>query len=140
MSQAFIGQRVSPRGIGGWLWAPLVNLIGNTGWLTYSLIVEMPGDAGAPRLGHGYTFFNAAFDLYGAACLVLLLLRKKAVPDLMAGFYLLMLAHAVWGTVLAMDTAQYPDRLVQLLATVMACGVWIPYFRVSQRVKNTFLR
>jgi hypothetical protein len=145
-----------PKGISGWLLLPLINLAGNTGWLTYSLILgalgsELPrsGDAGAaqmaagaiaPWLVHGYAIFNVIFDVFGAICLVLFLERKKTLRRMMEGFYILMLAHAGWGAGLAMQTPQYPDHLIQLFAAVIACGVWIPYFRVSERVKNTFVR
>jgi hypothetical protein len=73
--------------------------------------------------------------------------KKRQVPALMIGFYVLIIAKAVLNLALL---RLYPDLVTApsdmtdawrgIAQALIAGAIWIQYFRVSERVENTFVR
>lgn len=97
-------------------------------------------------LGLALVIFSGFVITYALLCLARFFQKKKHVPAMMIGFYLclLIMAGANAALLLRFPTLQAkPDDLNEALVgvaqTVVFCAVWIPYFRISRRVKNTFV-
>jgi hypothetical protein len=159
----------APVGIGGWLILPLLHLIASPARIVYELVQgwnEGLAEAGADvevgvedviagleylntgeRIAAGFALCAAVIVLYAAFCLIQFLRKKRQVPNLMIAFYLLLGALVVGNYVLlanfpALWTApeDLSDARTGLIRTAIAMAIWIPYFIVSERVKNTFVR
>jgi Protein of unknown function (DUF2569) len=95
-------------------------------------------------LAGGLFLIFAAFTLGVVAPLVLLVLmfrRSSWLPRGMIAFYI---ANAVLVAGLAVAMAANwvdndPTLGRDFAQALMACGIWIPYFNISKRVKNTFV-
>ncbi len=144
-----------PAGIGGWLILPIVHLVLNAGYIFYTfgagvLAGAHAAEPGEPAAASSNTFliyvgfFELAVAIYAIYCLVRFFQKKREVPKLMITFYVFLLLSAIGEfSALPSPTAATPDGLQGLsglVRTVIFCGVWIPYFAVSKRVKNTFIR
>jgi hypothetical protein len=91
----------------------------------------------------------AANLLLVAGSLYLLLLfsrERKQFPTFIIGLYIFLLLCAVVDMVMSAQVVEAisPGDGVQAIGrlgrTLVACCIWIPYFLVSKRVKNTFVR
>lgn len=102
------------------------------------------------KVAVGFFFYSVFVFLYAAFCLIQLLRQKRSVPKLMIGFYLLlaiMVVGSYWVVNAYADTyadlgiteEDKTDAVMGLIRVGIACAVWIPYFLVSKRVKNTFV-
>lgn len=148
-----------PKGIGGWLILPILHLV---------TTIVLTGINVFPVWQNRYGLFGLLFDpvnrwmvlpiaissisataviLLAACALVMMLLRKRMLPWLMIGFYCMVVLAAVFDWALF---SQYPefrepnaDDLGQarndVVRTIIAAAIWIPYFLVSKRVKATFI-
>lgn len=155
-------------GIGGWLVLPPVHLVLNAGIIAYTFVTSfMKGyNEGPTQRAAGAAssviekFFSPAMlasfgvalisvwvFLYAVFCLIRFFQKTKNVPKLMIGFYSLIMILAL-ANVLAIE--RFPelstnpnDTFDAVMGTVrvgIAIAIWIPYFLVSKRVKNTFVR
>lgn len=145
--------------IGGWLYFPLIGLlltpvlmarevfsteIFNANiWNGLSLITE-----------HTYTYsallvvesiYNVSMIIFSVVLIILFFQRRTSVPNLMIIFYIATLVFPILDS-LAYDLLDNTNSISQFLtprelgrAFMIVC-VWIPYFRVSTRVKDTFGR
>jgi len=92
-------------------------------------------------------FFALVYIVTPLILLVILFMRKRIVPKLMISFYLLTLGIAVLLYIGArslpgphiLQRALYEAK-VSILASSVACFIWVPYFLISERVKRTFIR
>jgi hypothetical protein len=162
-------RRHEPSGIGGWLILPLAHLAITMGRILFGLgsgaadglRVGGPGigaafdnvPAAVAALGAaeqwalGFAVYAFAVAVYAGFCLVQFLRKKRVVPDLMIGFYLalgaMMVANYIllanfprlWETADAMT-----DAFLGVIRAAIAMTIGIPYFIVSKRVRNTFVR
>jgi hypothetical protein len=164
------------KGIGGWLILPLLHLVANAGMIAVMVVTSFlegydmaeaqgtpdgGGDGGTPDvLAELSALFTPAFlasigvlliaswvFLFAIFCLVRFFQKKKHVPKLMIGFYVLLVALTVanaaalhWFPELSMGPDDMKDAMIGLVRVGIAAAIWIPYFLVSERVKNTFVR
>jgi hypothetical protein len=154
-----------PEGIGGWLILPLIGLFGS---IVLTLFNALPLVSEWNQLGpvlgayldgtlapqyHGaalVTLIGAAevvvFVGYAIFCIVQFLQKKRQVPTLMTIFYVLLAGGAVLDYYaiaqimgpLATE-ADRSEAAIEIFRAAVICAIWIPYFQVSKRVKNTFV-
>jgi heme/copper-type cytochrome/quinol oxidase subunit 4 len=153
-------QNVPAEGIGGWLLLPLLMLIGMPlyiGWLTmtrlnaHTPMADLHGMAGHPVFIALTGFILAAVAvklMLGLYCLVQLLRKKESVPRLARMWFGLAIALCVLVPVLyALDRELYstvidPDvapSVRDAALNIFWNGLWLLYFELSKRVKNTFV-
>jgi hypothetical protein len=151
-----------PEGIGGWLILPLLGLIFTPIRALAALVREQipvftqghfstlsdPDFVGyhplwAPLLiiEPIFTFVLGAMAIWA---LVLMWGKAKAFPRFMVVFYSVNLFYALIDTVLGFQIPQVAEHLApqlvgQMVGAVIGAAIWIPYMRVSKRVKNTFV-
>jgi hypothetical protein len=157
-----------PVGIGGWLLLPLLHLLINIA-INGKDVAEMfaGGSDGAELVRGSHEFVASLYNhttsvqqwvifgivavtacvmVYPVFCLVQFLRKKESVPRLMIAFYLLLLVvvgiNAAFAHFFPDAAAQAgPDTTVRdVVRTVIAAAIWIPYFLTSERVGNTFVR
>jgi len=132
------------QGIGGWLIWPALFLVSVAFAITDDLL-DSPLAAARPEVMAG----NLALLVGSVVMLVLFFQRRSIVPALMVVFYVTLVAVCLLEVV---ELTRFADGLdpawvtVQLEAARGGLGVaaghailWIPYFLVSERVRNTFV-
>lgn len=138
-------------GIGGWLVLPIAHILLNALVMAINVIDGFRigyggGDVAARDLMLGITWFELSLLAYSGFCLAMLFLKRRQTPYLMIGFYALLLVMVVAEFFLAthqlpnMTLNEKSEPLKAVVRTAIAAAVWIPYFLVSKRVKNTFVR
>jgi hypothetical protein len=157
------GMVYAPVGIGGWLILPIIHLVSNAGVIAYYATLGFMRGAGAgaavtagstqigmrqsEKMLMGIGFFEIFFFIYALHCLQRFFRKKADVPLLMILFYTMLVAKTSAYVYLlylfpdARSTAHsLSDAEFTLFKIVIFAAIWIPYFRVSVRVKNTFVR
>jgi transglutaminase-like putative cysteine protease len=149
---AFAGSNAIP--IGGWLVLAAIGitlspvrivydlasepdyLLAGTGWQSF-LAVKQYGHAFLALLTHVYNFVNLMFALTLA---VLFYQRRSSVPRLYSIYAVVNVA------VLTFDTLYWPTVAEgievdpkDMIRTIVATAIWVPYFNMSVRVKQTFV-
>lgn len=94
--------------------------------------------------------FNIILIVFIIVLLILLSMKKKIFPPLMIIF---LLSHFIIETILAFATYNVLTSIPyyemnelktalysSLLGAIIGCAIWVPYFFVSKRVKNTFVK
>jgi hypothetical protein len=144
VAQAERSERKPLAGIEGWLIFPALYLL-IVAFLVAEYLVESPLPMLRPEILAG----NVAI-LAGAVVMLALFHKKLAiVPPLMIVFYLLVVAVCALevltltrfsaGIEQAVIDAELPEARHGLGHALGAAIVWIPYFVVSERVRNTFV-
>lgn len=152
-----------PQGIGGWLILPLLGLIATpfrVGFLTLRdllpafqpetwNVLTTPGSGfyhplWAPMLIFEVTA-NCVVILFSIVLLWLFFKKSKRVPMLVITWYLVIIGAQIvdeilGGRIPAVAAADDGTSLRELARSVGTALIWIPYFLVSKRVKNTFVR
>ena len=147
------------KAIGGGLVLPAIGLVlspfvmgfqifstdyfGKANWLgLQNLDIENPGALSAV-LG-AELFVNILFLIFSLLLVVLFFTKRTSLPKLIIGFYavnfaftlidLFLYDYLIPSYLLENDPSQYTDAT----RSFIAAAIWIPYFLVSDRVKNTF--
>ena len=152
-----------PVGIGGWLWLALLQLVSTPILLALSILGRLkahpPAAAFHDMAGHPIFLVLTnvillamiAQILLGVFCVVQFLRKKKSVPRLMTVFYGLGIALTVLVPMqFALDQNLFA-KVVDEAATsgqlgfrtsinLAILGIFLLYFGISKRVKNTFIR
>lgn len=134
-----------PSGIGGWLILPAIGVVLTPLALAVSLAVVAGNMGNISGRVTGYLTFNMAIDLllliYAVIVAVLFFKKRKAAP----GAYINLLVFSVLTSVasiiiaLALGIHEFIETDIKAMAKgAVGCAIWIPYFKRSIRVKNTF--
>lgn len=159
-AQAAAAEPRKIEGIGGWLILPILNVVVCVGVLAILVVMQLP-DIIAPPPGYwgkdvfasgqffsyGFVLFSTALAAFGIYCLVRLFQKKTQTPRLMIAFLLLWVIWAIgnaaglwfFGSDQELD-AGMNDALRNVGQSILPTIIWVWYFRVSVRVKNTFVR
>ena len=152
--------RPEPHGLWGWLILPLIGLCLTPFLLAFSIyqlvlilepstwnVLTTPGTSAYHPI---YKVLIPAemvvnFAMLGFTLLLVVLFFRKdpRLPKLMVAFYLINLVIIVGDTFAASFIPSFSfdrDVIRDVVRTVIAAVIWVPYFLVSQRVKNTFRR
>ncbi len=155
-------RQVGPAGIGGWLILVIIGLIFNPIRLllfvvqTYPPVfttgaweaLTTPGSEHYDALWAPLLIFemagNALFIIAAITLLVLLLRRSRWFPRayiVVAFANLVFILFDAWfGSLVILDEPMFdPATLRELFRSLVAVFIWVPYMRLSQRVKNTFV-
>ncbi len=135
-------------GIGGWLILPAIGLVLGPIIGVIGLIASIGLYSDVARAGYGDVYALEiivllgllAFTIYAA---VLFFQKKGEAPKTMILLYSISLgASAVLlGVELSSGAEMFAAETgKQLVRDIVAAAIWIPYFRVSKRVKSTFVR
>lgn len=141
--------------IGGWLVLPAIGLVLTPFVLLFQIFGEnyfhkdiWKGfheagyeNADALNLYLGLEFsYNILLFIYTILLILLFFKKRSNVPMLMVYFYGTNLAMIVFGSfVLNQSGIDDPSFIQDLFRSALSAAIWIPYFLVSQRVKNTFV-
>ena len=137
---------VVPENIGGWLVLPAIGLVLGVVVSVIGIFISLAVAAGLPSQYQGVFALNlladaglTAFLIYAA---ILFFGKRRNAPAVMIT---LMIANVVVnGLLLAIDIGADAEPFAMACGRTMVGGIisgaiWIPYFRVSERVKRTFV-
>jgi uncharacterized protein DUF2569 len=144
-----VGPR-TPSGIGGWLILPAIGLVLSPLIIIGGLLVAFKiwtESIGALELDYpgAYVAITAQLIMGGAfLCFFLYVAarfftKKKSVPTLMIALLVINLVLAVITNVLYASVFRESADIKEITRAILLCAVWIPYFRLSKRVKATFV-
>jgi hypothetical protein len=150
-----------PRGLGGWLIPVAIGLVLTAGraiLLVFGTFLPIFTDGrwevlttkGSPAF-HPFWAPLLWFELTGnvllgiaaIAGLVLFFRKSAAFPTFMIGLYLfgamfLLIDLVAVTRIPAVGSTDDSSGARDLMRSLVACAIWIPYMRKSQRVRNTF--
>ncbi|MFC4689543.1 DUF3857 domain-containing protein [Dokdonia genika] len=151
------------KNIGGWLiliaiglvFTPiviLVQILSEDGYFdayTWSALWNSEGLTGKPMiiLIAIEMIINVALIVYSFVVIILFFKRRTIVPRLMiilyAGTLAFLILDSVAANALASDMftpEENQESLKEIIKAIFRCAVWIPYFIMSERVKETFVK
>lgn len=152
-----------PVGLGGWLILVIIGLIVSPLRIAHLLITEhLPlftdgtwsilTDTGSPQY---HPLWGPLLVLEGLGnlmllalhltALVLIMLKSRRAPAVAIGMYAFNLTFVaadflVAGWIPSIAALDDPESTRELTRSLVAATIWIPYFLVSKRVRNTFVR
>ncbi len=141
-----------PTGIGGWLLLPALSLLVGLDPLIDELraLLELLGSEQLPEVAAQYPGFEFGLKLALAALVALLVLHGVAALLFFTknhrapmAMMVLIAARAILPLGIALCLSSIlgePLDTKELAMPLFSAGIWIPYFRFSVRVQNTFVR
>lgn len=148
-----------PSGIGGWLILPIIGFVatilltGHNVWTSLktldglkAIFAASSGPLTGLKIPITLSFVSGCLLIITAAwCLYLIFARKHAVVGFATAHYLILAVAGLiemWGG-LALEkaipgTPSDPSVVTGAVRGILAACIWIPYFRRSKRVRNTF--
>lgn len=154
-------KKKGPSGIGGWLILPLIGLIisliktafvllNQTIPFINSGVIDKLSDPSHPKysplwniLSNYELIGNLIFVIFPVVLLIQMFAKSKLFPKLMIALYSTSLIYLLGGYFFytQLPTAQdlHNKATVDIIKSLIAALIWIPYFRMSVRVKNTFV-
>ncbi len=152
-----------PKGLGGWLILPLIGLFVSPIRMAVSLnndflpifqegyweVLTTPGSEAYHHLwGPLITLEivgNLFFIVFSLILIFLFFTKSPFFPSLIIIYITTYLLYIVGDSFLAdlipaIASASDPESIKELFRAVIAAAIWIPYFRTSRRVKNTFVK
>ena len=156
-------EQSGPSGLGGWLILPVIGLcltplrILAVMATDYAPIFQdgvwenltTPGSGAYHELWGPLIIFEIVGNLFfviSAIALIFLLFRKShRFPVLMIGFLLLnpafvIIDHFLGNLIPFIANLDDPATFTEITRAVGGAMIWVPYFLVSKRVKNTFVK
>lgn len=163
MEKRIVKERIEPSGFGGWLILPMLGLIITPirlGRLLLTIYVPIftdgswevlttPGSEAYHHLWAPLLIFevagNITFSLFAIILLIFLFRKHYTLPKWMIVFYATNLTFVginlfAANFIPAVAAAQDPESLRDLFGGLVAAAIWIPYFKKSVRVRNTFTK
>jgi hypothetical protein len=151
-----------PKGIGGWLVLPAIGLVLTPFWVLFTFVKDLlpafDGETWAMVTTPGSPVYHPAlaslliFEVVGNLILIfftsyliyLFFTKSRNLPPLIIIWLVLSAAFVAvdtfWGLQIPIVAADAgPDYYKDLIRSVIAIAIWVPYFRLSKRVKNTFV-
>jgi len=141
--------------IGGWLVLPAIGLVLTPFLLLFQVFNDdyfhkdiwegfyLAGyeNAGFLNIYLGFElFYNVLLFSYSILLIVLFFSKRTNLPTLMIFFYAINLAMIILGSfILNQSGIDDPTFGKDLFRSIFSAAIWIPYFLVSKRVKNTFV-
>ncbi|MEY0129834.1 DUF2569 domain-containing protein [Providencia rettgeri] len=146
------------KGIGGWLILPMLGIILSLIILPFSIyeqnaqVIEYWIELTDPQSSSFIPLFKELiyFEVLGNVILYVTLLflsyvfftKKKLTIKIYIFFQIFSLVLTVTDIILAsilLDLEVEASDIKDIFRALIACAIWIPYFLVSRRVKNTFV-
>jgi hypothetical protein len=151
-----------PRGIGGWLILPAIGLVITPFWIIITFVRDLlpafEGETWKVITTQGSAVYHPAlpplliFEVVGNIFLVLFTCyviylffnKSRKLPRMMIAWLLITAAivaiDTFWGLLVPIVAADANAAYFKdLVRNVIAVAIWVPYFNVSKRVKNTFV-
>ena len=144
-----------PQGIGGWLILVVIGLLISLTRLFTTVFSESIPALQSPtaryldRAIKSLLYFELIGNILFALAIIFLLLllsqRYKLFPRLIIIFYLSNVVFVLLDLILAYQIPAIknsPDdgsSIKELARSIIGAAIWVPYFLVSKRVKNTFV-
>jgi hypothetical protein len=136
-----------PVGIGGWLILPVINLI-LSGIISFIFIVALPFklstnlDSGSLVLSWVELLGRVLYMYILIKAAVLFFQKKASAPSWMINIIYANIVFYALMTVVAIsvgDSGQASEMGIDLLCGLFYGAIWIQYFKISKRVKATFV-
>lgn len=134
-------------GIGGWLILPALGLVLGPIFSIVMLVMALPMYPQVEAAGFGGLF---TLEILVDAALIVFMLyaasrffpKKADAPAVMIALYIA--APVVLAVMLAIETSEgaaffAEESQKHLVRSIIGAMIWVPYFRVSKRVKATFV-
>jgi hypothetical protein len=144
-----------PLNFGGWLIIPMIGLIISPVTLTYQIIKTGYFNAGFwenfldvnpthPILMGAYFYFellfNVAVVVFSIFLIVLMFQRRASFPKLFVGFMIFIFTGVLLDVAFSIiSIGVIDDTFNELIKRAFYFAIWVPYFLISERVKNTFV-
>jgi hypothetical protein len=141
--------------IDGWLLLPALGVLLAPAQMVYSFVTDLQlingqpwlinyinGFTGLAAIGFLEQVYNAGMTVFFILVAVLFFKRRSSVPRLMQFYYGVPLLWLIVDLILIQlfsPEINTGDHTGAILRSLIAAAIWIPYFRISQRVKRTFV-
>jgi len=156
-----------PRGIGGWLIFVVIGLVATPlfnfhyvfnelmpffepeNWIEFTTV---GGDFYHPLFGTIVILelvYNISIPLLAIWLLILMYMKRTffiklmliyLISSLVLGLLLGLITNNVTNSIFEIDTDSQFEFVKSILQMIISSAIWIPYFIVSKRVKNTFVK